>query len=574
EEQVALREHLRILETCQVVVRRKLEDSFEEQLRVVENVAFQSNTGQQTHSLDVITVPAEIIADELFGRRDLAVGEQRRRRYYLGRQFSQRRHVISRLLGFLRLTRHPIEALEQAPARGKGRIDVDRTQKGVDRLGSLPQRDMAVSALLVQAAEARVEALQRRERVERGGDITRDALRNRPQIEEVTILRHREQERVGRTHGSRRLPLLEQLAYALNFLLHLVEIVSERDSDHPRPQRCLLDDELVGAGESAGVGIGQILAMHVDVPVTPGNPNGCVESGVGGILEAAPRGRDRPAHADLGVRACLRDRVCGVPDPDLDVGNVIAGHPVIARTQAELHGRRVGAGGADRPEGVRYRDASAGAADLRDRLTEIRRVRGVVVDQGRGVGLAALVPVSRALHGEPGHDAGHEGGLDALDEEVLTVGVVEDIADHAGIEELDLHVGPLVVIHRAVPLQPVVEELGLPADLVVREVVGRIRPWNHILWRAVWADTVQGAAVLVEASRTKALGEGVIHHYVRTRVPGEVGAYPFTVLRVGQALRVEVGARAGLAAAGRRASLETAEAREDAARFGVEEAEM
>src|SRR6185312_4960920 len=60
EEQVALGKDLRILEPRQIVIRRKLEDSFEQQLCVVEYVAFQSDAGEQTHRLDVITMPAKI----------------------------------------------------------------------------------------------------------------------------------------------------------------------------------------------------------------------------------------------------------------------------------------------------------------------------------------------------------------------------------------------------------------------------------------------------------------------------------------------------------------------------------
>src|SRR5437764_22609 len=45
-----------------------------------------------------------------------------------------------------------------------------------------------------------------------------------------------------------------------------LELVAERSSQHPRPQRRLRDDELIGADEHAGVRIAQVLAIHVQVP--------------------------------------------------------------------------------------------------------------------------------------------------------------------------------------------------------------------------------------------------------------------------------------------------------------------
>jgi hypothetical protein len=74
-----------------------------------------------------------------------------------------------------------------------------------------------VPALLVEAAEARVQALEPDERGESRGDIAREALRHGTQIEDVAILRDREQQRVRRLQGRRELPQPQQLANALDF---------------------------------------------------------------------------------------------------------------------------------------------------------------------------------------------------------------------------------------------------------------------------------------------------------------------------------------------------------------------
>ena len=49
-------------------------------------------------------------------------------------------------------------------------------QKGIDSLGGLFQRDMALPALLILAAEARMQVLQARERGQRSRDIAEQAL--------------------------------------------------------------------------------------------------------------------------------------------------------------------------------------------------------------------------------------------------------------------------------------------------------------------------------------------------------------------------------------------------------------
>src|ERR1700691_2603086 len=45
-----------------------------------------------------------------------------------------------------------------------------------------------------------------------------------------------------------------------------LEFVADGRADDPRPQRCLCDDELIGADEGAGVRVGKILAIHIHVP--------------------------------------------------------------------------------------------------------------------------------------------------------------------------------------------------------------------------------------------------------------------------------------------------------------------
>jgi len=117
--------------------------------------------------------------------------------------------------------------------------------------------------------------------------------------------------------------------------------------------------------------------------------------------------------------------------------------PIIAGPGTPLDRRRIGAGRADRAEWVgngsgRGRGIRL-AAFLRNWLADVR-TRRVVIDQGRRIGLHALVPRDRALQCQAARRAPDQRGLDAANAEVLSVGVVEQIADHAGIEERDLNV--------------------------------------------------------------------------------------------------------------------------------------
>jgi len=53
----------------------------------------------------------------------------------------------------LAVARHPVQDLELGPARGQRWIDVHRGKISLDRVGRVPQGDITMAALLIQAAE-------------------------------------------------------------------------------------------------------------------------------------------------------------------------------------------------------------------------------------------------------------------------------------------------------------------------------------------------------------------------------------------------------------------------------------
>src|SRR5258707_7489748 len=80
-----------------------------------------------------------------------------------------------------------------------------------------------------------------------------------------------------------------------------------------------------------------------------------------------------------------------------------------------------------------------------------------------------------------------------------------------------------------------------PADLVVGQLVGRVRPGDRVLRHAIGSrGVVEEAAILVEATRAEALRERVIHHDVRCDVPGQIPAALVAGFGVLEILRVEV----------------------------------
>src|SRR5262249_47330659 len=115
-----------------------------------------------------------------------------------------------------------------------------------------------------------------------------------------------------------------------------------------------------------------------------------------------------------------------------------------------------------------------------------------------------------------------------------------DIAQHARIEEGDLYVVPVFLVERPVPLQTVVEEFRLPADLLVGQVVGREGQRRTVQLDALWIVDVT-TEVAVEGTGRDPLGPGEVREHVGEDVPGHFPATPGTGLGVTQISPVDVG---------------------------------
>src|ERR1700682_4481447 len=130
------------------------------------------------------------------------------------------------------------------------------------------------------------------------------------------------------------------------------KFVPERGTENPRPKRCLRLDELVGADEHTLVRIGEILAVHVQIPRVLGDPERRIVGCVRRILEAQPAGADPSGLRERRIRTRLREGVAAVRGGDLHERRVSGKSPLVAGTQAELERRRIRGRGADGTERV------------------------------------------------------------------------------------------------------------------------------------------------------------------------------------------------------------------------------
>src|SRR5437588_12360148 len=131
------------------------------------------------------------------------------------------------------------------------------------------------------------------------------------------------------------------------------------------------------------------------------------------------------------------------------------------------------------------------------------------------------------LEVETPEDMAWWGPLDAAVEARDTgAGAVLDDGDAVDAEERVLEVVPVLAENGAVPAQAAIEQLRLPADLVVLQEIG-----------AVGRDTGRGGAV--HTARSEALGVSRVDHRVRHELVGEVDAWHGAV--ISDALR-QVGA--------------------------------
>ena len=176
-------------------------------------------------------------------------------------------------------------------------------------------------------------------------------------------------------------------------------------------------------------------------------------------------------------------------------------HPLITQARIELKRWRKAARTARRT--VRILHAQDRLAVLARRC-RVREKGGIISDQERRIRLLAAGPGRPALGRESFGEHGDERSLHTSNPIVRSVGVEADIPEHARIEEGHLHVLPIFLVNRSVPLQAPVEELRLPAELAVGQIIGGVRQRRAVLRDTAGVRNIAGGGS-VERARTETL---------------------------------------------------------------------
>src|SRR5216684_4028497 len=199
------------------------------------------------------------------------------------------------------------------------------------------------------------------------------------------------------------------------------ELIPELHSYLSRTNYRLCHRELGAFREQAGIRIAQVLDIEMGAPGILRHPRRHVVGRIRWVLEPQAPRVDTPCRCDGRIAAALRERVPRMRCARLHEGVVAVELPIIASAQAELDGRRVGARTADRAKEVNKRLTAACRARFENGLAEVDAA-WKVVNQGRRVGLYALVPRRRSLQRQSLGNQRHDGSLDTPNPVILSVG--------------------------------------------------------------------------------------------------------------------------------------------------------
>ena len=146
-----------------VIVGGAIQHAFQQGLSLVQRAGRHADTGQQTQGARIVFVPLQEVADHRLGRRQIAVGEQTVGHHHLRRQRPQRGQPLGRQPRPLAVAPHPVQLLQHVPTGGQARVQPNGLMQGLDRSGRVPEQNLAMAALLMKPAEARMLGLHARQ---------------------------------------------------------------------------------------------------------------------------------------------------------------------------------------------------------------------------------------------------------------------------------------------------------------------------------------------------------------------------------------------------------------------------
>ena len=160
-----------------------------------------ADLGEQPHGFRLVAVFEQVGPDDLLGRGEVAVGEQRRRGDHLGREVLERGDVSGGGGGVLRIAAQAVETYQHAPAGGQSRVNVYRAQQRLDGARRIPQRQVAEAALLVHLAEVWLALLETLKHRQRFGDALQMTQAHCPDQDQIAVIRMSADQRLRRAQG-------------------------------------------------------------------------------------------------------------------------------------------------------------------------------------------------------------------------------------------------------------------------------------------------------------------------------------------------------------------------------------
>ena len=109
----------RVLVARGMIIRREHQDVLQQELGVVHDVEFHADLREQPHTLDVIAVGQQVLANDMLGRNDFTVREHAEGGQDLRRQIGELRDLTGGVLCIGRAASHAEQHLQSIPTRGQ-----------------------------------------------------------------------------------------------------------------------------------------------------------------------------------------------------------------------------------------------------------------------------------------------------------------------------------------------------------------------------------------------------------------------------------------------------------------------
>ncbi len=143
-----------------MIVRRAFKHEGQQRQGLIGRTALLAQTRQEAQRADIAAIRGEIIADDVLGRRQIAVGLEAVGDHHLPRQLLQRGQVPGGKRRLGQIAPQAVKLFQHVPAGRQGRVEAHRLLQRGDGRRCFPSQDVAVTALLVETAETGILRLQ------------------------------------------------------------------------------------------------------------------------------------------------------------------------------------------------------------------------------------------------------------------------------------------------------------------------------------------------------------------------------------------------------------------------------